>query len=350
VSPVARTQSSWWQANYDRLILVALLVILLGSAAFLVQQVGWERTKMTEAAWERPHGIAKGATPVDLSDYHAKREAFFHPFQIEARTNALMISELRVSCVHCGKPIAFTAATCPFCGTAQPERKDPEKVDTDGDGLPDVVETKFGLNPMDPQDAAQDSDGDGFSNIEEIQYGTDPAAADSYPPPVVKLRLLRAQRVPFKLRFQGISTLANGQVRYQVNLRTLERTFFAQVGEEVEGFKVVEYQPDAAAGPTLVIKQGETTIPLALGQAITEQELVADIISLLDRTRRQVRIGDTLTVKDFKYNVVDIRREGVLLRDEKSGKETLVGMLTDSEKLLMLQSAGLPSAAGAVGR
>lgn len=349
MSPVARTQSSWWQANYDRLILVALLVVLLASATFLVQQVGWERTKMTEAAWERPHGITKAAQPIDLTPLQAKREAYFHPFQITVRSNGLMISELRVSCVQCGKPIAFAAMTCPFCGTTQPERKDPEKVDTDGDGLPDVVEAKFSLNPLDAQDAGQDPDGDGFSNVEEIQYGTSPSDAASYPPPVVKLRLLRAQRVPFKLRFQGISTLPNGQIRYQVNLRTLERTFFVQVGDEVEGFKVAEYRPDAPEGQTLVIKQGETVIPLVLGQAVTEQELVADIVSLLDRTRRQVRIGDSLVVKDFTYNVIDIKREGVLLRDEKSGKETLVGMLTESERV-MLQTGGIPSAAGGIAR
>lgn len=349
MSPVSRTQTSWLQANYDRLILVALLVILLASATFLLQQVGWERTKMTEAAWERPQGLAKSAAPVELSRLRAQRESFFEPFQMRTRSNALLISELRVSCVNCGKPIAFAATTCHFCGTAQPERKDPEKVDTDGDGLPDVVEAKHGLNPLDPKDAGQDADGDGFSNIEEIQYGSNPVSAESYPPPVVKLRMLRAMRVPFKLRFQGVNTLPNGQVRYQVNLRSLERTFFAQIGEEVEGFKVVEYQPSAAAGPTLVIKQGETVIPLALGQAVTEQELVADVVSLLDRTRRQVRIGDRISVKDYTYNVIDIKREGVLLGDEKSGKETLVGMLTESERLT-LQGGAVPTVGGAAAR
>ena len=340
MSPVSRTQASWFQANYDRLILVALLVILLASAVFLLQQIGWERTKMSEAAWERPQGVTKSAQAIDLSGLKAQREAFFNPFQIVPRSNALLVSELRVSCIQCGKPIVFAAATCPFCGTTQPERKDPEKVDTDGDGLPDVVEVKHGLNPLDPKDASQDADGDGFSNIEEIQYGTSPFDPASYPPPVVKLRMLRAMRVPFKLRFQGVNTLPNGQVRYQVNLRSLERTFFTQIGEEIEGFKVVEYQPNAAAGPTLIIKQGDTVIPLALGQAVTEQELVADIVSLLDRSRRQIRIGDQISVKDYSYNVIDIRREGVLLRDEKSGKETLVGMLTESERLMLQGGTG----------
>ncbi len=349
MSPVARTRSSWWQTNYDRLLLVVLLVALVASAWFLINEVGWERTKMNEAAWDRPQGRAAEAGILDIGRFKAQRDVFFNPFQIAVRSNALLISELRVSCIQCGKPIEFAASTCPFCGTAQPERKDPEKVDTDGDGLPDVVETKFGLNALDPKDAEMDGDGDGFSNAEEILYGTDPWSAESYPPPVVKLRMLRAYRVPFKLRFQGVNTLPNGQVRYQVNLRNLERTFFTQIGEEVEGFKILQYQPDAAAGPTLVIKQGETSIPLVLGQAVTEQELVADMISLLDRTRRQVRIGDQVAVKDYTYNVIDIKREGVLLRDEKSGKETLVGMLTENERL-MLQGGAAPTMGGPAAR
>lgn len=351
MSAAPRTHISWLQTNYDKLILVALLVVLLASAAYLLRQVGWENQQMKAAAWERPFTLPKSVSVLDLTQYQAQREAFFNPYQVTIRSNALMVSELRVSCVQCGKPIVFVATTCPFCGATQPERKDPTKVDTDGDGLPDVLEVKYGLNPLDPNDAARDADSDGFSNIEEIQYGSDPFDAASYPPPVVKLRLLRAQRVPFKLRFQGMAMGSKDRVKYQVNLRSLERTFFVQIGDVVEGFKIIEYQPDAEAGPTLLLQQGDTVIPLVKGQAVTEQELVADLVSLLDRRRLQVRIGDAITIKDYTYNVIDIKREGVLLRDEKSGKETLVGMLTESERLLLSGGSGavIPSAPPAAG-
>ncbi|MBN1884465.1 MAG: immune inhibitor A, partial [Candidatus Krumholzibacteriota bacterium] len=44
--------------------------------------------------------------------------------------------------------------------------------DTDGDGIPDAVETAYGLDPEDPSDAAGDIDGDGLSNLEEFRLGT----------------------------------------------------------------------------------------------------------------------------------------------------------------------------------
>lgn len=51
--------------------------------------------------------------------------------------------------------------------------------DTDGDGLPDDYETVFGLNPLNPADAAQDFDGDGASNKQEYQAGTHPRLPNS---------------------------------------------------------------------------------------------------------------------------------------------------------------------------
>jgi hypothetical protein len=52
--------------------------------------------------------------------------------------------------------------------------------DSDGDGMPDPWEKRYGLNPNDPADAAKDLDGDGYATIEEFINGTDPTRFVDY--------------------------------------------------------------------------------------------------------------------------------------------------------------------------
>ena len=46
---------------------------------------------------------------------------------------------------------------------------------TDGDGMPDAWEVRYGLNPNDPGDAVKDCNGDVYTNIEKYINGIDPA-------------------------------------------------------------------------------------------------------------------------------------------------------------------------------
>jgi len=63
----------------------------------------------------------------------------------------------------------------------------PNNFDTDGDGISDGEEFAFGLNALDPADAANDSDGDGFSNLAESEAGTDMTNPEDKPKPVFVL-------------------------------------------------------------------------------------------------------------------------------------------------------------------
>jgi hypothetical protein len=49
-----------------------------------------------------------------------------------------------------------------------------KSLDADHDGLPDAWETRFGLDPTNPNDATADPDGDGKTNLQEFVAGTHP--------------------------------------------------------------------------------------------------------------------------------------------------------------------------------
>lgn len=59
----------------------------------------------------------------------------------------------------------------------------PPPPDSDDDGMPDVWEEKFGLDPRAPANLTLDSDGDGYTDIEEYLNGTDPTRFVDYTAP-----------------------------------------------------------------------------------------------------------------------------------------------------------------------
>ncbi|HRV30662.1 MAG TPA: hypothetical protein P5169_03050 [Kiritimatiellia bacterium] len=256
-------------------------------------------------------------------------------------TNALRyqgratVSELRVSCVKCGKPIVYDAETCPFCLEPQPEIVDITKLDTDGDGIPDSMELEWGLDPQNSADAEGDLDGDGFTNLEEFLAGTDPRDPESYPDPIVKLRVAAIRPIPFYLRFVGTQLMPDGSIRIQLNMQTKERTYFAKKGDVILGYKLDAYDPQGSGGETVRMVRQSDNRPVVLikGRPYTERELKILFVSLLDRTRLPVQqLNSEFTFKDETYKVVDIQRENVVIQSLKNGATNTVPKLSATER------------------
>jgi len=267
------------------------------------------------------------------------------PVAVKPRT---MVSELRVSCVKCGRPISYNALDCPFCLAEQPPIVDIETLDTDGDGIPDKVELDWGLNPQDSADAAQDIDGDGFTNLEEFRAGTDPRDPESMPDPVVKVRVAGIRAVPFVLRYVGTQRMPDGSARFLLNLQSLERSYFAKLGDIVLGYKVDTHDPEGKTGETLTMIRQSDQRPVVLvkGRPVTEQELAILFVSLLDRRSLPVqRLNDVFIFRGVEYKVVDIRRDSVVIQKVKTGEKVTIPQISGDERAAMVPGAAAPAAA-----
>ena len=114
--------------------------------------------------------------------------------------------------------------------------------DSDADGMPDVWEKKFGLDPF-KDDSALDSDSDGFSNFEEFRASTDPKNDQNYPPRVAALRVRSIDAEPFPFSFDGVKMKgADGSYKFTVKDAT-GRDWYVKKDQELAntGFVLKDY-------------------------------------------------------------------------------------------------------------
>lgn len=326
----ARNQGgSWFNANYEKVALLAALALLLVSVALLFLILNGKRSAVTAASWDRVPSSPAAAGGVNTALVAGIQSGLANPLQIPPERRQMAVGPLRVACVARHEPIDYNATNCPFCGAVQPTNS-VEDIDSDGDGMKDVWEKKHNLNPLDPTDALADPDADGYTNLDEYTGQTDAHDAKSIPDPVTKLRHKKIKAESFKFRFLGISKLPSGN-RYQLNLRDLSRTYFTTNGQTIEGVTVTGCDESNAKKPVLILQQGARTRRLPLNEVIIEDSYSCELVSLIDRKPFPVTRGATFKLGDAEYNVVDITSSAVVIRSAKNGRESTVLPLTDDE-------------------
>lgn len=328
-------------AHYDKILVFAALLSLLISLLYLALQIGSVQKVQAEEA----HRILamKPAHPVaetlDIAAYQAALNAIRQPEQLNVAswTNRyLLFPEERVWCVICIRPIGYSEMKCPFCGEAQPDIGETGR-DSDGDGIPDEWEIIWGLNPNDPTDVHRDPDGTGFTFLE--RYVLHPETGrpiydlrdpKSHPPYVNKLYIEEIKATPFPMRFMSRSRMPDGTFRFALNL--VGRTYFTRLGETVLEFEVFAFEekfelqvgqgsprPREVDVSVLTLKRGDKLVHLVLNRAVQHDEYTVYFAFDVDRTRIEVKIGDTFDLRHEKYRLkhVDMRRQNTVVKHLK---------------------------------
>ena len=216
--------------HYEKLILLALSLISILTVFHIISIVG--RTKEVKDSdlkipTRQPDyevHDAKAAdfiTPKLISDTALSWPESRSRLQDEESKNVFsdLVKVFKMArCPHCGKIVPFyyfSDRRCPECGK---ELKTPSNVgkprrirmitgdDSDGDGISDVDEQRYGLNSGDPADALFDADGNGFSNLFEVENNFDPRMPNSCPPLWYRLRFRGVDRVELPIRLTSIDT------------------------------------------------------------------------------------------------------------------------------------------------
>lgn len=349
MSAAPQTQTGWFKQNSEIVVLLGVLVVLLASAVILMTRIQSEKALIADsgrAVTQSPGGEVK---PIDLKKLADSKQRITDPIQVVPLARNLFSSEVRVTCISaaCSKPIAYSATKCPFCGTEQPDAIALLEQDSDSDLIPDEWEIAQGMDPFNPADAEYDLDGDGFSALDERKFKTNPKDPADHPPFVARLRFDRVVTIPFRFRFVAVQEIQPGVLVFQLNVRTMEQTYFKKVGDTVEGFKIAEYRKGE---DTIVLTLGERTVALKRGVEIIDDLITVRFAFLIDRTRPEARLGQTFDLRGTEYRVEkEMPREKARIVRMDTQETFDIEPMNDAERRLMESGSGATAVPGAPG-
>jgi hypothetical protein len=342
--------------QYDKLIAVIVLIGLVISLFYLTS-AGMNRQRDEAAFVDRIARLApegEPLKPVAMANYADAVSQAKNPPKLNppaAGEAGFLTPEWRVMCVEesCRKPIPFVAESCPFCGKKQPPKPN-EPVpgrDSDGDGIPDEIELKYGLNPNDPADGAADLDGDGFSNLAEYLAKTDMNDPKSHPPLMDLLRLQAVQSVKIPFIFTGLNKMPDGKLQMTFNVEQPRRTFWVKEGEDVGDTGWVAIGAEQKFEKRKVPGMGDVTqtveistvvvrrksdgkeVTLRINEGRQDTDVEALIVLPLDNSEYRVVQGGTFKLREETYRVLEVNKEApsVTVESESTGKQKVITKL-----------------------
>lgn len=345
---------------YDKIILLAGIVFL-GVAAYVFSSAKSSASD-EDAAFEQRLRALKPANP-DAPDISEKVEAYDEPLARVAdpaliqndpdRVIGFFVPEARVFCINerCRYPIGLNWEKCPTCGTEQiVKRTEDPTADSDGDGMPDVWERKYGLNPHAAADADLDPDDDGFTNLQEYKDGSDPLDPKSHTELALLMHVGDIKSTMIPLMFKGASRMPNGKFKCSFNYLHPQRreimTIYVQEGDPIanpslkvdSGFKLdslevkeEEYHDTVTNSrrtrevrTAIISNAGGKTFRLETDKRVNDTDFIITIVQDFKGGQDIVLKGETeFEVDGRKYSVVKVDKDlmKVVIRGENDKRD-----------------------------
>src|SRR5437870_9039711 len=208
----------WLKKNYERVVLIAGVAVLLVSAFCIFQHAIGFQSQFTELQ-SRP--TQRPASP---------------PGKAKEAEDALQKLRQPPQWTFGGRSGLFVPEKHFIGANGQPATLQTTEVHPP---VPNEWLEQFGLPIADADVLDQDPDGDGFTNLEEWQGHTNPTDRNSHPEYYTKLKLKSTKEEPFRLIFS--SRIGD---TYQINtIDFKEPTQLLKVGDTIKGtrFEIAKF-------------------------------------------------------------------------------------------------------------
>lgn len=306
--------------NYEKVILLALFIIfalLLIHLYSIVQATSEVKDSDLQIPTREPDYKVADVKSDDFnfSVLFERNTVWTKAYPRDSKTNkdfSDLLEVFKISrCGHCQylipRRIMEESGACPNCKkTLLPPKKEQTgaqlaaRLDSDEDGIPNVNELEYDLNPYDAHDALDDLDEDGFVNVYEFQHKTDLKDPKSHPSMYTGLYISSIERQPLKVKLLGVSAL-EGRAKELWDIQILIQE------QVIRRKKVKESKAYLAIGGTLRLDSGTYTVDDIIGQQVEKmvegklQKVMDYHVIIKDRKNRKI----TMKVDEITYDPED---------------------------------------------
>jgi hypothetical protein len=235
----------------------------------------------------------------------------------------------------------YLIGNCPISNTPLPKPNTKQldiytsTYDYDEDGIPDILEKKYGLNPEDANDIWLDLDNDSFSNITEYRYNKDGISDPKIHPPLIeRITLVKVANTKIPIFIKNILKTGYNKKRWKIQINIFHsphnrQTKFLKIGDTFEVNKIKytindireEYDHSVNPGLGIIEKIDKSSVILvdSLGQTIdavikeavfepNRRVLIKDLytrIPIITKINNIITLGDKNTGFE-KYKLISI--------------------------------------------